>query len=111
LGDPIKKWNEKLYALFLFEESILFFTYFTSNLKLRMNLYKVKVYNEGLAIGDNLADDCFIPMNPEKFNPAQKRIQMTFEYPRSSGRIPKHRNPNTGYSDHFPISGTIETLP
>jgi hypothetical protein len=76
LGDPIKKWNEKLYALFLFEESILFFTYFTSNLKLRMNLYKVKVYNEGLAIGDNLADDCFIPMNPEKFNPAQKRIQI-----------------------------------
>jgi len=79
--------------------------------KLRMNLDKVKVYNEGLTIGDNLTDDYFIPMNPEKFHPAQKGIPMTFEYLRSNGRIPKHRNPKTGYSDHFPIFGTIETLP
>jgi hypothetical protein len=50
-------------------------------------------------------------MNPEKFHPAQKGIPMTFEYLRSNGRITKHRNPNTGYSDHFPIFGTIETLP
>ena len=76
-----------------------------------MNLDKVKVYNEGLTIGDNLTDDYFIPMNPEKFHPAQKGIPMTFEYLRSNGRIPKHRNPKTGYSDHFPIFGTIETLP
>jgi len=48
---------------------------------------------------------------PEEFRRAQKAIPMTFEYLRSNGRIPKHRNPNTGYSDHFPIFGTIETLP
>ena len=79
--------------------------------KLKMNLDKVRVYNEGLTIGENLSDNYFVPMNPEKFHPAQKGIPMTFEYLRSNGRIPKHRNPNTGYSDHFPIFGTIETLP
>lgn len=59
----------------------------------------------------NLSDDYIVPMNPEKFHPALKGIPMTFEYFRTKGRIPKHRKPNTGYSDHFPIFGTIETLP
>lgn len=79
--------------------------------KLKMNLEKVRVFNEGLTIGENLSDDYFVPMNPEKFHPAQRGIPMTFEYFRTNGRIPKHRKPNTGYSDHFPIFGTIETLP
>ena len=76
-----------------------------------MYLEKVKVYSEGLTIGDNLTEAYLFPMNPEKFHPAQKGIPMTFEYLRSNGRITKHRNPNTGYSDHFQIFGTIETLP
>jgi hypothetical protein len=69
------------------------------------------VFNEGLSIGDNLSNDYFIPQDPEKYHPAQRGIPMTFEYLRNiSGRIPKHRLPSAGFSDHFPIFGTIQVL-
>ncbi len=42
-----------------------------------MNLEKVRVFNEGLTIGENLPNDYFVPMNPEKFHPAQRGIPMT----------------------------------
>ena len=48
----------------------------------------------------------------ERYHPAQREIPMTCEYLRNNGgRIPKHRLPTTGFSDHFPIFGTIEALP
>jgi hypothetical protein len=78
--------------------------------KLKMNLENVRVFNEGLSIGENLSNDYFVPKDPEKYHPAQRGIPMTFEYLRNNGRIPKHRKPNTGFSDHFPIHGTVKVL-
>lgn len=80
--------------------------------KLKMNLENVRVFNEGLSIGDNLSNDYFVPKDPERYHPAQRGIPMTYEYLRSNGgRIPKHRLSTTGFSDHFPIFATIEALP
>lgn len=80
--------------------------------KLKMNLENVRVFKEGLSIGDNLSNDYFVPKDPERYHPAQRAIPMTYEYLRSNGgRIPKHRLSTTGFSDHFPIFGTIEALP
>ncbi len=79
--------------------------------KLKMNLENVRVFNDGLTIGENLSSDYFVPKDPERYHPAQKGIPMTFEYLRNNSWIPKHRKPNTGFSDHFPIQGTINVLP
>ncbi|MFN2434599.1 MAG: hypothetical protein ABR515_04400 [Nitrososphaeraceae archaeon] len=79
--------------------------------KLKMNQETVSVFNEGLTIGENLPNDYFVPKDPDRYHPAQRGIPMTFEYLRSNRRIPKHRILNTGFSDHFPIYGTIEMLP
>ena len=80
--------------------------------KLKMNLQNVRVFNDGLSIGDNLSNDYFASKDPERYHPAQRGIPMTYEYLRNNGgRIPKHRLPTTGFSDHFPIFGTIEALP
>jgi hypothetical protein len=79
--------------------------------KLKMNLENITVFNDGLTIGENLSNDYFVPKDPERYHPAQRGIPMTFEYLRNNSRIPKHRIPNTGFSDHFPIHGTIEALP
>ena len=46
--------------------------------KLKMNPEKVRVFNEGLTIGEDLSDDYFVSMNPEKYHPAQKGIPTTF---------------------------------
>lgn len=79
--------------------------------ELKMNQETVRVFNEGLTIGENLPNDYFVPKDPDRYHPAQRGIPMTFEYLRSNGRIPKRRIPNTGFGDHFPIYGTIEMLP
>ena len=80
--------------------------------KLKMNLENVRVFKEGLSIGDNLSNDYFVPKDPERYHPAQRGIPMTYEYLRNNGgRIPKHRLSTTGFSDHFPIFATIEALP
>lgn len=79
--------------------------------KLKMSLENVRVFNDGLIIGDNLSNDYFVPKDPDRYHPAQRGIPMTCEYLRSNGRIPKHTIPNTGFRDHFPIYGTIEMLP
>lgn len=76
-----------------------------------MNIQNVRVFNDGLSIGDNLSNDYFVPKDPERYHPAQRGIPMTYEYLRNNGgRIPKHRLPTTGFSDHFPIFSTIEAL-
>ena len=69
------------------------------------------VFNNGLTIGENLSSDYFVPKDPERYHPAEKGIPITFKYLRNNGRIPKHRKPNTGFSNHFPIHGTIIVLP
>ena len=79
--------------------------------ELKMNQETVRVFNEGLTIGENLPNDYFVPKDPDRYHPAQRGIPMTFEYLRSNGRIPEHRIPSTGFSDDFPIYGTIEMLP
>ncbi|MGB8162957.1 MAG: hypothetical protein WCE92_08730, partial [Nitrososphaeraceae archaeon] len=44
--------------------------------KLKMNLENVRVFNEGLSIGDNLSNDYFVPKDPERYHPAQRGIPM-----------------------------------
>ena len=94
----------------LFDQFIISRGLLLGRQKLKMNLENVRVFNKGLSIGENLSEEYFVPKDPERFHPAQRGIPMTFEYSRNNGRMPKHRVPNTGFSDHFPIYATIKTL-
>ena len=55
--------------------------------KLKMNLENIRVFNEGLSIGDNLSNDYFVPKDTERYHPAQRGIPMTYEYLRSNGAV------------------------
>jgi Endonuclease/Exonuclease/phosphatase family len=89
--------------------------------KLKMNLESIKIIKNGLTFEENLSQDKFDPQDLERAHPALKVGPMPFEYYRmykdknnnphvNERSIPRWREPNTGYSDHFPIQGTIDIV-
>jgi len=86
-----------------------------------MNLESIRIVKNSLTLGENLPQDRFDPQNLERAHPALKISPMPFEYFRmfrdenNSPRvikksIPRWREPNTGYSDHFPILAIIDIV-
>jgi hypothetical protein len=94
--------------------------YFGSQ-KLKMDIDSVKIFKTGLTLGENLPEDRFDPLSPEKAHPVLKIAPTPFEYykmfsdennklHRIDRSIPRWREANSGYSDHFPIQGIINIL-
>lgn len=89
--------------------------------KLKMNLKSIRIVKNSLTLGENLPPDRFDPQNLQRAHPALKISPMPFEHFRmfrdenNSPRvikksIPRWREPNTGYSDHFPILAIIDIV-
>jgi endonuclease/exonuclease/phosphatase family protein len=107
--------------LCMFDQFLISRGLFFGEQKLKMDLDSVKVFKSGLTLKETLPEDRFDPVNKEKAHPALKIAPTPFEYyktfmdennklHRIDKSIPRWREPNTGYSDHFPIQGIINIL-
>jgi len=88
---------------------------------LKMNLNSININTQGMTLGENLSESKFEQENnyDERLIPLEfKRRPMSFEFDRTKNDINnssiyingnKPRQP-TGYSDHFPITCTMDIL-
>ena len=86
-----------------------------------MNLNSININTQGMTLGENLSESKFEQENnyDERLIPLEfKQRHMSFEFDRTKNDINnssiyingnKPRQP-TGYSDHFPITCTIDIL-
>ena len=110
----------KTKSLFLFDQFIASKGLYNNFNKLRIDPESVEVYKTQLSIGDlpGNSDDLFSETDPKKTHPHLKMSPMSFEYQEfkfidgelkpDKFSITPGRQPNTGYSDHFPIKCIME---
>lgn len=113
----------------IFDQFVISRGLFYGKQKLRFKLDSIKIAYHGIRLVDNLSPDKFEANTPSIYNIDKSRIhplmegipmefvflryyynQDTGEYKPDNKSIPRGRDPNTGYSDHFPIQCTITAL-
>ena len=107
----------KTKSLFLFDQFIASKGLYNNFNRVRIDPKSIEVYKTQLSMGD-LSSDLFDEKDPNKIHPHLKMSPMSFEYQKfvmNNGvlepykySITKGRQPNTGYSDHFPVKCIME---
>lgn len=100
---------------FIISKGLLF-----GNQKLKLNSDSIRIYKSGLTMAENLPNK-FDAFDIEKLHPVESVSPMEFCYQKyfqdskkerkdDKKSIPLCREPNTGYSDHFPIQCSIDIV-
>lgn len=113
--EKTNQWN-------LFDQFIISRGLFYCKDKLELDKESIRIYKSGLTIGENLEsnkfdnEDAEFYIDRKKIHPIMKDKTMPFvfrqyylddTYQRKEKNMPLAREPQTGYSDHFPIQCVI----
>ena len=125
-GGTIYYWRTNRWSIF--DQFIISQGLYHGKQKLKFRKNSIKIYYHGLRLVDNLSPDKFNDSTNEyyyldktKIHPSLKNNPMEFVYQKKyynenskqyedDKNLPKGREKNTGYSDHFPIMCILDLL-